>query len=242
MDAYPPEFLLHLNPLLFVAGLPLESTETPDENDPFFSLAQSLAKVFISRKGFHVWDISRGSLCDFHVVLVEKVMSLFKLRPRNETSTSPQNVKFPPRKARPPPNTAAPLGAHSPISPLSPNSPLYPDGIMAPIWIRKHRDMIPSVFLLVLRLVDNRTAGGDNDDDRDRKLVEEILARKTVTLERGIKLAVVLLTSRSMLDDPDLDLRLSSIRRQSGLDSRASLFVLSPVSTAEVHNFVTRCA
>jgi hypothetical protein len=41
-----------------------------------------------------------------------------------------------------------------------------------------------------------------------------------------------------LLDDPALDARLSHIRRLSGLDSRASLFVLSPVPTKEVQNFV----
>jgi hypothetical protein len=39
-------------------------------------------------------------------------------------------------------------------------------------------------------------------------------------------------------DDPTLDTRLSHIRRLSTLDSRASLFVLSPVPTSEVQNFV----
>jgi len=42
-------------------------------------------------------------------------------------------------------------------------------------------------------------------------------------------------------DDPTLDARLTFIRRQSGLDSRAALFVLSPVSAAELNDFVRRC-
>lgn len=43
-------------------------------------------------------------------------------------------------------------------------------------------------------------------------------------------------------DDPTLDSRLSFIRRQSGLDSRAALFVLSPVSAAELLEFIKRYA
>ncbi len=39
-------------------------------------------------------------------------------------------------------------------------------------------------------------------------------------------------------DDPSLDARLTYIRRQSGLDPRAALFVLSPVSQAEIGDFV----
>lgn len=41
-------------------------------------------------------------------------------------------------------------------------------------------------------------------------------------------------------DDPALDNRLTFIRRQSALDSRAALFVLSPVSPAELNEFVRR--
>ena len=77
---------------------------------------------------------------------------------------------------------------------------------------------------------------------RDAELSAEIALRKKSTNERGVKLTVVLMASRRLLDDPQLDTRLSFIRRQSGLDSRAALFVLSPVSMAELHDFVKRCA
>lgn len=163
-----------------------------------------------------------------------------------------QTVRFPPLKARPSSEQpAAPL--HSPISPLSPSSPLYPDGIIAPIWIRKHREMVPAVFLLALRLfefippaetvagpLDGNLAALREEQERkhDAELVKEIIERRRTTVERGIKLAVVLLCSRPLLDSSSLDARLSQIRRQSTLDSRASLFVISPVEIAEVENFV----
>lgn len=44
----------------------------------------------------------------------------------------------------------------------------------------------------------------------------------------------------TFLDDPNLDTRLTYIRRQSALDSRAALFVLSPVSPSELQEFVKR--
>lgn len=118
---------------------------------------------------------------------------------------------------------------------------------MAPIWIRKHREMIPSVFILVLRLNEYEPVGTgpldpsikeEEERSRDNELVKEILDRKRSTIERGIKLAVVLMCSRGLLDSNHLDGRLSLIRRQSGLDSRASLFVISPVPIEEVYNFV----
>ncbi|KAF5317621.1 hypothetical protein D9758_018225 [Tetrapyrgos nigripes] len=73
---------------------------------------------------------------------------------------------------------------------------------------------------------------------RDTELSAEIAHRKKSTNERGIKLTVVLMASRKVLDDPSLDTRLTYIRRQSGLDSRAALFVLSPVSQSELGDFV----
>ena len=42
------------------------------------------------------------------------------------------------------------------------------------------------------------------------------------------------------IDDPALDARLTYIRRQSGLDYRAALFVLSPVSPGELSEFIKR--
>ena len=78
------------------------------------------------------------------------------------------------------------------------------------------------------------------DRKNDEKLSQKIADRKKATSERGMKLTVVLLASRRMLDDPGLDARLTFIRRTSGLDSRAALFVLSPVSPAELAEFVKR--
>ncbi|GAA5919086.1 hypothetical protein JCM1841_003742 [Sporobolomyces salmonicolor] len=252
MESFPSEFTGHHLPLCFVAGLDpppapapaAAPTVSPDgrrsppsaappaasSSDPFVILTASLRKTMASRKGFPLWDNSRGANNDFHIVLVDK------------------NVRFPPLKARPSSTAQQPPAAlHSPISPLTPTSPLYPDGIIAPIWIRKHRELVPSVFILVLRLFESRHSGGPPLDplqreeverEKDSELVQEIINRKRSTVERGIKLAVVLLCSRDLLDDPSLDLRLSLIRRQSGLDSRASLFVISPVPQSEVNNFV----
>ena len=90
------------------------------------------------------------------------------------------------------------------------------------------------------RLQEERTA--------DEKLVVEISERRKQLLAAapvtstspGIKLTVVLMASREALDDPELDPRLSFIRRQSGLDTRASLFVLTPVQDDELGEFVAR--
>ncbi|BGO96780.1 hypothetical protein NBRC10513v2_000716 [Rhodotorula toruloides] len=254
MESYPSEFIGHAYPLLLVAGLappppPQGQSPVPDadptqpgqssapapasSSDPFAILQAALRKTLASRKAFPVWDPARGKgQNEFHTILVDK------------------NIRFPPLKARPaPPNAQQPpqppQNLHSPISPLTPTSPLYPDGIIAPIWIRKHRELVPAVFVLVLRLFEHPpgsnvdpTTREEEERERDAGLVQEIVDRKRTTYERGIKLAVVLLCSRELLDDPSLDIRLSLIRRQSGLDTRASLFVISPVPQSEVNNFV----
>lgn len=178
--------------------------------------------------------------------------------------TTPQNVAFPPRKVLRPEDPQYST-SHSPLSPLTPSSPLHPDGLIAPIWIRKHTTLVPSVFVVFMRLYESPPLQPGQDEKereveerkRDTELAAEIAQRKKTTNERNIKLTAVLIASRRMLgacvwisspsrvaqsrtDDPTLDTRLTFIRRQSGLDPRAALFVLSPVSQAEIGEFVRR--
>lgn len=161
-----------------------------------------------------------------------------------------KNHRMPARKAR---DTLPDQPARSTLSPLTPSSPVYPDGLIAPIWVRKHAEMVPSVFVLFLRLYELREAADDlsNADkeaflaeelDRqksaDESLVKEIGDRRKKLGERGIKLTVVLMASGTALDSPSLDPRLSYVRRASALSSRASLFVLSPVPPEQLSEFV----
>ncbi|GAA5897386.1 hypothetical protein JCM8208_003259 [Rhodotorula glutinis] len=239
MDSYPNEFTAHHHPLLFVAGLAPPPSSSHNTSDPFTLLQHDLARTLASPRSFPLWDSSRATATpgatSFHAVLVDKNLRFPPLKARPATSSAQQPAPTAPS------STAA---LHSPISPLTPTSPLYPDGLIAPIWVRKHRELVPAVFVLVLRLHESAPGSNRSPDDRldeerqaDIDLVRDIVDRRRTTLERGTKLAVVLLCSRELLDDPALDLRLSLIRRQSGLDSRASLFVISPVPHAEVANF-----
>lgn len=239
MNSYPPELLAQLAPVMFVAGLegppkaPQESETgaAQAQLDPFQILSIRLREALVSQRKVAVWQPDKSKT--FQVVLVDK------------------EVRFPPRKLVPPDDPQY-TNSHSPLSPLTPSSPLYPDGLIAPIWIRKHTTLIPSVFVMFMRIFEypphvlrSPLEGHDSDKDRleeerkrDSELASDIAQRKKGTNERGVKLTVVLMASRRLLDDPALDSRLTYIRRQSGLDSRAALFVLSPVSTAELHDFV----
>ncbi|KAI6095077.1 Foie gras liver health family 1-domain-containing protein [Pisolithus sp. B1] len=254
MNSYPAEMLVQLAPIMFVAGLdipptlaatPVTSspankdfssppTPPPKVQDPFALLILRLREVLLSQSKSAVWSPERTKI--FQVALVDKA------------------VGFPPRKSVPPDDPSY-ANAHSPLSPMTPSSPVFPDGLIAPIWIKKHMTYLPSVFVLFLRMYEaphttTRSPLSQPDSDMERERAEEerkrdidlsaeIAQRKKTTGERGIKLTVVLIASRRMLDDPSLDGRLSFIRKQSSLDSRAALFVLSPVSPSELNDFVS---
>lgn len=218
----------------------------------FPTLTSDLCTIFASRGRSTAWDQAQGQSAAFHTVLVDR------------------NVRLPPRKTRPTARTLtatspeeqsglAALPARSPLSPLHPSSPLFPDGLIAPIWLRKHRELVPAVYVAFFCLSEPEgervSVDGGKDAEapstlasaeamqdlklRDEELIKMISDRKRTLNERGIKMTVVLLTTREMLEAAALECRLSYIRRSSQLDSRASLFVLTPVSKAEVGEFVT---
>ncbi|KIK67572.1 hypothetical protein GYMLUDRAFT_69742 [Collybiopsis luxurians FD-317 M1] len=216
--------------------------------DPFTILLARLREILLNQRKVTVWDPPTFTLPAqdkeekeviekkkiFQVVLVDKDS---RFPPRKVTLETPSQGEI-----------AGPNVGHSPLSPLTPTSPLHPDGLIAPIWIRKHTMLVPAVFVLFTRLfeLDSTNTPPSPPDalelerQQDTILATSIAQRKRSTNERGIKLTVVLLASRRMLDDPslNLDARLTFIRRQSGLDSRAALFVLSPIPREELSEFV----
>ncbi|KAI0669719.1 Gryzun, putative trafficking through golgi-domain-containing protein [Trametes maxima] len=220
---------------MFVAGLDVQpppsappttpSTPQTPRQDPFQILSLRLRDALVAQRKVAMWQPEKSKT--FQVVLVDK------------------DVPFPPRRINRPEEPQH-NSAHSPLSPLTPTSPLYPDGIIAPIWVRKHTTLVPSVFVMFMRIYESPPIQAGQDERereseekrRDTDLSAEIALRKKSTNERGLKLTVVLMASRRMLDDPTLDGRLTYIRRQSGLDPRAALFVLSPVSQTEIGDFV----
>ncbi|WVQ77984.1 hypothetical protein IAT38_000065 [Cryptococcus sp. DSM 104549] len=219
--------------------------ETPelDERDrKFEELVENLrgALAPLGGKG-KVW-LGERRRRDFRIVLVDKNVRLpmRKVTPSLASSTSP---------------TADPsVTPHSPLSPLIPSSPLYPDGLIAPVWVRKHAELVPSVFILFLRLYESKPPGPGletaeetqareadekvKEKEMDDLLVKEIGERRRRLGERGIKLTVVLMASSQTLDSPALDPRLSYLRRASALSAKASLFVLSPVPADQLPDFV----
>jgi trafficking protein particle complex subunit 11 len=194
MNSYPPELLTQLAPVMFVAGLdsiPTENLSTKAQD--FNTLTLRLREALQAQRKVAVWQPEKSKT--FQIVLVDR------------------EVKFPPRKLVSPEDSQY-TPSHSPLSPLTPTSPLYPDGLIAPIWIRKHTTLVPSVFVLFMRIFEfplnnSRTAGDvPSERERDREqeerrrdtdLAAEVSMRKKSTNERGIKLTVVLMASRKML-------------------------------------------
>lgn len=224
MNSYPPELLTQLAPIMFVAGLdpanvvhsPINSPSTPTpqsattptqaskDQDQFAQLIHRLRDALSSQRKVAVWQPEKSNT--FQIVLVDK------------------DTQFPPRKV---PVNFSEDGAspgllahggqvmHSPLSPLTPTSPLCPDGLIAPIWIRKHTTLVPSVFVLFLRIyeyplstpksplepmeIEREREREAEERRRDTELAAEVAMKKRSTNERGIKLTVVLIASRKLL-------------------------------------------
>jgi trafficking protein particle complex subunit 11 len=196
MNSYPPELLVQLAPVMFVAGLDLPATaSTPSTpgtpQDPFVSLISRLRDALASQRKVAIWQPEKAKV--FQSILVDR------------------DIRFPPRKLQ----ASEDQSLHSPLSPLTPSSPLHPDGLIAPIWIRKHTTLVPSVFVLFSRIFElpphnprSPLDALDPDHERERQLEErrqdtelaaEIALRKRSTNEYNIKLTVVLMASRKML-------------------------------------------
>lgn len=123
---------------------------------------------------------------------------------------------------------------HSPLSPLSPGSPIFPDGLFTSAWFDKHQHQVPCLFLAFFDI----TAG---DASRDEQIKADINIIRTSISRSGYKtrFAAILLSDRSILQSPDLEERLSSIRRLTSLDSKTGLFFMPPMSSnAEIATFV----
>ncbi|TPX36615.1 hypothetical protein SmJEL517_g01153 [Synchytrium microbalum] len=183
---------------------------------------KQLLNALVSKSVGGVWDVtSARNSNQFLVVSFEKTYSL------------------PPRKSPPARNVPIP---HSPLSPLTSSSPLYPDGLMTPLWLKRHRELIPSVMVGFYDLWERPSAeqAPDRNRDplgaqqaatlereRDGLLAQEINDKRRGAQERGIKFsAVILLGKSTKLEDPHTEERLSYLRKACTLDSKHSLFAL----------------
>lgn len=126
--------------------------------------------------------------------------------------------------------TAA-VDLHSPLSPLSPTSPIFPDGLMTPLWLAKHQTRIPAVFLSFYHI----TSDHSQSTLQDNQIKSDINAIRDSLLRSGYKtrFAAVLVADKTLASAPELEDRLSGIRRATALDPKTALFFLPPPTSKD---------
>ncbi|KAJ5939447.1 hypothetical protein N7466_002581 [Penicillium verhagenii] len=165
-----------------------------------------------------------------------------------------QSYQLPPRKATPPhasppasptsdPDTNPPVTnihyiLHSPISPLSPGSPTFPDGLLTPLWVTKHQDLVPAVVLNFFPF----SLDPNMNSLRDNQLKIEINSLKKEWSSSGVKTQFVVVLISEEGDGGltgEIDDRVAAIRRSTNLDQK-SIFIIPPDATpSELKEFVT---
>lgn len=106
---------------------------------------------------------------------------------------------------------------------------------MTPLWFAKHQSQVPALFLAFFSISASGTAESDEQIKADINVLRAALTRS------GFKprLAAILLSDKSILSVPQLDERLSSIRKATALDSKTGLFFMPPMSSqGEIATFV----
>lgn len=109
---------------------------------------------------------------------------------------------------------------------------------MTPLWLAKHQYRIPSVFISFFAFASDPSRNSLHDN----QLKSEINSVKASVSKSDYKTryVVVLLSDRTILEAPDIEDRLATIRRATGLDPKNSLFFLPPdTSRVEIASFVT---
>ncbi|ORZ16695.1 Gryzun, putative trafficking through golgi-domain-containing protein [Lobosporangium transversale] len=260
METYPPEFVIHLQPTLVVTGLTTTedashqnrtgsqshvSVDTPPPPPPRHVTASgleaqkaALLQAMLSRNNVTYWDNTKGLAGSLFYVVPEHRSYILPPTRKSLQQTGQQHLQ-------------------PSLSPSSPSSPLYPDGLISPLWIRRHRDQIPSVFVAVVDLWDRESivdfSEGNHqrvfsdkgplgvvdplEREHDTVLAQELLERRKAAQERLVKFAVVILLQRSHMEDPSIEDRLNFVRKSAGLDIKNSFYVLQPSSSQEISDF-----
>lgn len=245
MEAYPPQYVEHNLPLVLLSGL--GEHEATDQTSTQPRKQESGAKIAIdsrecrneqSKQLLQEFQALDGSGCAWNGVALPGPPASIRYRMK----TIGRAYTLPARKAAPLPQSPGAEGSptarnselHSPLSPLSPGSPVFPDGIFTPLWLSKHQQQVPSLFLAIFDLNANEAA-------QDEQLKADINGIRNALSRSGFKtrLAVILISDKSILHAPELEDRLASIRRATTLDPKTGLFFMPPMSSQpEIATFV----
>ncbi|SPJ84225.1 uncharacterized protein FTOL_10742 [Fusarium torulosum] len=240
MDGYPTGSLDHNVPLLVAAGLNSETNELPlsaELRDQSILLRSEIPPIEgkeaeVLNQYFADIDASARSWSAF-----EKSESY-----RFHIKTTGRSFLLPPRRARLP-EGIEPLSEHptlhSPFSPLSPISSLYPDGLIDAQWVKKHQDLVPSVYLCFYPL----TSNSSSMTLQDNHIKSDINNLKSALLRSGYKtrLAIVLLADGEgapLSLTEGIQERLENIRRGTALDPKSIFYIPSQDSKEDLKQVV----
>ncbi|KAG0035770.1 hypothetical protein BGZ81_000063 [Podila clonocystis] len=261
MDTYPPEFVIHLQPTLIVTGLtstdnasdsshqdqkPFNDSPPPPPPRPGAQGSPSalefqkstLLQAMLSRNNVSYWDNTKGLAGSLFYVISEQRSYVLPPTRKFLQQTNQQHLV-------------------PSLSPSSSSSPLYPDGLISPVFVKRHREQIPSVFIAIVDLWDRESTGLPNEGghqrnfsdkgplgvidpmerERDIVLAQELLERRKAAQERSVKFATVILLQRSHMEDPAIEDRLNFVRKSAGLDNKNSFYVLPPSTAQEINDF-----
>ncbi|KAF2765034.1 hypothetical protein EJ03DRAFT_220530 [Teratosphaeria nubilosa] len=252
MEAFPPPYVEHQLPLIVLSGL----GERIDDSQIEALLPRQESGTKISTSSAECEGDRAAQLLDILLKHDGREQAWNATALPGPTTQLKYCMKvigrtyiLPPRKAAPLPQSPSveafantqtnqhhrSTELHSPLSPLSPGSPIYPDGVFTPLWFEKHQQQVPALFLAFFKI-----AAGE-DTSMNEQIQIDINAIRTALSRSGFRtrFAAVLMSDTSILQSPELEERLSAIRRATTLDPKSGLFFMPPMSSqAEMSTFV----
>ncbi|KAI9039510.1 uncharacterized protein KD926_009384 [Aspergillus affinis] len=257
MDAYPEDYVVNNLPFILLSGLEATAEDDPEPKQVEYPL--------LHEKGVRIYSdfppLNGPSATALRDVLVGEDASAAPWEPREGLDTESPGIKYkiksvgrsyslPPRKADPPPVSPptspparqgtdishASLNLHSPISPLTPSSPTFPDGLLTPLWVTKHQNLVPAAVINFFPFCLDHNMSSL----RDNQLKIEINGLRKEWSSSGYKtrFIVVLLS-----EEPhsgyigDADDRVASIRRATNLDPKSIFLLPSDATPLELQEF-----
>lgn len=239
MESYPTQLLAHLAPLVVVQGvdhtqckfLPVETTSRDVEevkDNPLLRSTEQLKRshppiasipfvedvLKIWRK-YHVDGVAWDSNSTKQHIPTHP--HRYRLKPVDQYSL--------PKKSKP-----------SPISPLTEGSPTHSNGMLSLEWVQKYRAMIPCIYISFYG-IDTEITDPLSVEKADEELSKEINTLREQLTQRNIKLLAIIVSERSTALNPELEERVNSIRRLTGMNSRNGILLLSSGTQKEVSLF-----
>ncbi|KAJ5489619.1 hypothetical protein N7539_004509 [Penicillium diatomitis] len=253
MDAYPQDYVAHNLPLVLLSGLQPDNeydSKAPARYPLLEEKGTKIVSDFPPLSGAIAEELRRALLAEDGSHRPWKADS-----PAGAGATSSMRLRFhisiAPSKSQPPLNSpptspivdssdsssTIPYILHSPISPLSPGSPTFPDGLLTPLWVTKHQDLVPAAALNFFPF----SLDPNMNSLRDNQLKIEINSLKNEWTVSGFKtrFLVVLVSEEGVGGyEGEIDDRIAGIRRATNLDQK-SIFVIPPDATStELRDFV----